>query len=81
MRPRTTFAEVLVPQQTTLSIKVSVAPEAVRGLHAVVREHLENAPARKASRGGDVITNSLTGTVHGTVFQIGKVHGDVNRNG
>ncbi len=66
-----------MPEQTTLSIKASVAPRAVGGLHPIVREHLERGAARGAPASGDVITNSLTGTVHGTVFQIGRVHGNV----
>ncbi|HEX7302966.1 hypothetical protein [Lentzea sp.] len=69
-----------MPEQTTLSIKAEVAPDVRSGLHAIAREHLADTPSRPPSGGGDVITNSLTGTVRGTVFQIGKVHGNVNDN-
>ncbi|WP_329787429.1 hypothetical protein V1227_21770 [Lentzea sp. DG1S-22] len=74
-----------MPELTTLSIKVSVAPQVERGLHALVREHPASAPARPESpdRPSDrgTIVNQSFGDVHGTLFQIGTVHGNVNRYG
>lgn len=68
-----------MPEHPTISIKVSIAPQVARGLHALVLQTLTStATGGGPARGGDVITNSLSGTVHGTVFQIGKVHGQVN---
>ncbi|MFD5831863.1 hypothetical protein [Lentzea sp. NPDC060358] len=69
-----------MPEQTTLSIKVSAAPHVVRGLYAVALEHLGKPSAHPAPRGGGGTTNSISGPVHGTVLQIGNVHGNVNPN-
>ncbi|MEV6238106.1 hypothetical protein [Lentzea sp. NPDC051838] len=76
--------EVLVPEQSSITITASLAPQVAGGLHAVATKTLAAAArstaAEKPSRGGDVITNSITAPVTGTVFQIGKVHGQVNDN-
>ena len=69
-----------MPEQQTLSIKVSVAPRAADGLHALVAKHLARTEPRRRERTGDVITNTFSGTAHDTVIQIGKVHGQVNDN-
>ncbi|HEX8870568.1 MAG TPA: hypothetical protein VF821_33185, partial [Lentzea sp.] len=76
--------EVLVPEQSAITITASIAPEVAGGLHALVQKTLAEAAAaasaEKPPRGGDVITNNFTGSNVGTVFQIGKVHGQVNDN-
>jgi len=67
-----------VPDQTTLTIKVEVAPRVRRGLYAIVRKRLERAADRgRSGGGGDHTSNKLSGDVRGTLFQIGKVHGNV----
>jgi hypothetical protein len=73
-----------VPEQPTMSIKVAIAPQIGGGLHSIVQNCLTSASESKKPEGrgrsGDVYRNEVSGTVHGTVFQIGKVHGDVNDN-
>ena len=73
-------AEVLVPEQPTLSIKVSVAPKVADGLAAQVQKLLTRAEPQHRHRGGDVINNTFSGIANETVIQIGKVHGQVNDN-
>jgi hypothetical protein len=73
-------AEVLVPEQPTLSIKAAIAPQIAAGLHSLVQKHLARTEPREHRRTGDVITNTFSGTAHDTVIQIGKVHGQVNDN-
>ncbi|WP_176959826.1 hypothetical protein [Lentzea jiangxiensis] len=68
-----------------MSIRVSVTPQVERGLHALVREHLASAPVRpepqdRPGERGSIVNQSF-GDVHGTLFQIGTVHGNVNRYG
>jgi hypothetical protein len=71
-----------VPDQTTLSIKAEVAPRVRRGLYAIVRKRLERAADRERSGGGgDHISNKLSADVRGTLFQIGKVHGNIYNSG
>ncbi|SDG22535.1 hypothetical protein SAMN05216553_106263 [Lentzea fradiae] len=70
-----------MPEQTTLSIKAALAPHIGAGLHATVLEHVRGAPAERSSRGGDVIHNKITGTVHGTAIQVGKINGGFHVNG
>ena len=69
-----------MPEQPTLSIKASIAPQIAGGLHSLVQKHHAQAAPREHRRTGDVITNTFSGTAHDTVFQIGKVHGQVNDN-
>ena len=71
-----------MPEHPTMSIKVVIAPQIADGLHALARKCLTSATAEpkpkdhgKARKG---ITNTSTGTVHGTLLQIGNVEGNVN---
>ena len=79
-----TPAEVLVPEQPTLSIKAAIAPQIADGLHAIVQDCLASASASKkpkaGGRSGDKIRNKVSGTVNGTLIQIGKVHGNLDDN-
>ena len=71
-----------MPEQTTLSIKVEVAPQVAGGLAAFVQKLLADTvrelkrKERDASRA--TVVNKSSGTVHGTLFQIGNVEGNVN---
>ncbi|MDX8146017.1 hypothetical protein SK854_28175 [Lentzea sp. BCCO 10_0061] len=71
-----------MPEQTTLSIKVEVAPQVVGGLSAVVEKLLASAlreakrKERDESRAPTV--NKHSGIVHGTLLQIGNVEGNVH---
>jgi hypothetical protein len=71
-----------VPEQTTLSITVEVAPQVVGGLSALVEKLLASAlreakrKDRDEGRGG--VVNKHSGTVHGTLLQIGNVEGNVH---
>ncbi len=74
-----------MPEQPAISITVTIAPQVAGGVHALVRKTLAEAAAqappkdsRKAPR---TITNSQTGTVRGTLFQIGNVEGDIHHHG
>ena len=71
-----------MPELTTLSIKVEVAPHVAGGLSALVAKLLAGAvrePQRKdRDEGRRTIVNKHSGTVHGTLFQIGNVEGNVN---
>lgn len=67
-----------MPEQTTLSIKVSVAPRVAHGLAPLVEKLLTKAGSRRRKRGGDIITNTFSGTANETVIQIGKVRGRVD---
>ncbi|MDT7786888.1 MAG: hypothetical protein QOF58_5307 [Pseudonocardiales bacterium] len=71
-----------MPEQPSISISVSIAPRIANGLHALVQKTLSDAaPQVKPKddrRAGDKIVNRSDGPVHGTLVQIGKVHGDVN---
>ncbi|MET8759649.1 hypothetical protein [Lentzea sp. NPDC004782] len=70
-----------MPEQPTLSIKVTVAPQIAGGLHALAREHLTRAPAaKKPARTGGAVTNTISGVVHGHVYQGGDVQGPLNLN-
>lgn len=71
-------AEVLVPEQPTLSIKAATAPQIAGGLHSLAQKHLAATEPRERRRTGDVITNTFSGTTSESVIQIGKVHGQVN---
>lgn len=62
-----------MPEQQTLSIKVSVAPRVAHGLAPIVEKLLTRAGSRRRKRGGDIITNSFSGTANETVIQIGKL--------
>ncbi|WP_330270572.1 type II toxin-antitoxin system CcdA family antitoxin [Lentzea sp. NBC_00516] len=71
-----------MPEQTTLSIKVEVAPQVAGGLSALVEKLLASA-VREAKRkdrdgGRGPVVNKHSGTVHGTLFQIGNVEGNVH---
>lgn len=71
-------AEVLVSEQTTMSITVCVGHHASGGLTALAEAHLADAWAealrKKRRQERPTISNKLTGPIHGTVFQIGTVH-------
>jgi len=67
-----------VPEQQTLSIKVSVAPRVAHGLAPRVEKLLTRAGPKRRKRGGDVITNTFSGTANETVIQIGKLRGRVD---
>ena len=70
-----------MPEQPTMSIKVAVAPRIAGGLHALAREHLARDPAaEKPARTGSTVTNTISGTVHGRVYQGGDVHGPLYLN-
>jgi hypothetical protein len=70
-----------VPEQPTLSIKVAVAPQIAGGLHALAQEHLTRAlAAEKPARTEGSVTNTISGNVHGHVYQGGDVHGPLNLN-
>jgi hypothetical protein len=73
-----------VPEQPTMSIKVSMAPQIAGGLHSLVQNLLTSASEIKTPKGrgssDGSINNEISGTVHGTVFQIGRVNGDMNDN-
>ncbi|SES12982.1 hypothetical protein SAMN05216188_122152 [Lentzea xinjiangensis] len=70
-----------MPERTTLSIKVVVAPHVAEGLHALVRKALAGPTAtrdERGRRGGDTYVNKVSGTVNDTVIQIGRLHGNFN---
>jgi hypothetical protein len=68
-----------VPEQPTMSIRVTVAPQIAGGLHALARKHLTRAAAaKKPARTGGATTNNISGSVRGTVFQIGNVYRQVD---
>ncbi|GAB2859005.1 hypothetical protein [Lentzea nigeriaca] len=68
-----------MPEQPTMSIKVTIAPQVAGGLEALVRDVLSRAAKeRKSAR---PVRNRAQGTVHGTVFQIGNVEGDFHHHG
>lgn len=71
-----------MPEQPTVSIKVVIAPHVAGGLHALVQKCLSSAASEPRPKGHGrahkVITNTSTGPVHGTLFQIGNVEGNVN---
>ncbi|MCP2198484.1 hypothetical protein [Lentzea flava] len=74
-----------MPEQPTLSIKVTVAPQVAGGLEALVRDVLARAAAKEKAKGPrkarQPITNRAESTVHGTLFQIGNVEGDIHHHG
>jgi hypothetical protein len=71
-----------VPEQPTMSIKVGIAPPLADGLHALAQKCLTSGTAepKPQSHGTarKAVTNTSTGAVHGTLFQIGNVEGSVN---
>ncbi|MFS8099263.1 hypothetical protein LFM09_19230 [Lentzea alba] len=70
-----------MPEHPTVSIDVSIASQVASGLHALVAKHLSAARAKEAPRrSGDTYVNKVSGTVDGTVIQIGRMHGNVNDN-
>jgi hypothetical protein len=78
-------AEVLVPEQPTISIKAGIAPQVAGGLHALVAQTLTKPPADKPAkddrRARRTVVNRSEGTVNGTLFQIGNVEGGVRHYG
>jgi hypothetical protein len=64
------FAEVLVSEQTAMSIRVTVASG---GLAALAGKLLRKAAAEDRDEGPRTIVNRSEGDVHGTLFQIGTV--------
>jgi hypothetical protein len=78
-------AEVLVPEQPTISIKAEIAPQVAGGLYALVERTLAKTPADKPAkadrRARRTVVNSSEGTVRGTLFQIGNVEGGVHYYG
>ena len=74
-----------MPEQLSISITVSIAPHIAHGLHTLVQKTLSEAapsPARNDDRGGrKSFTNTVEGTVHGTVLQIGNVDGGIHHHG
>ncbi|MFI6097827.1 hypothetical protein ACIA8G_19895 [Lentzea sp. NPDC051213] len=65
-----------MPELTTMSITVTVAPAVAGGLYARVQTAMIRAEtAKRRGRTGDIITNTNSGPVRGTLFQIGKVYG------
>ncbi|MDX3662718.1 hypothetical protein PV646_35920 [Streptomyces sp. ID05-26A] len=78
MRSQVSPAEVLVSEQTAMSIKVSVGPQASGGLAELAAEHLADtlAEARREERrkSRPTISNKLDGRVNGIVFQVGTIH-------
>jgi hypothetical protein len=75
-------AEVLVPEQPTMSIKVEVAQQVAAGLHALVLKHLAKAAKKQKNRtrSGNSYTNKIDQPVSGTVIQIGRMDGDFHGN-
>ncbi|MCX2949786.1 hypothetical protein [Lentzea sp. NEAU-D7] len=67
------FAEVLVSEQTAMSIKVTVAPQISGGLAALAEKLLRAEATRKDRGKGRKTSNKLVGEIHGTVLQIGTV--------
>ncbi|SFR22678.1 hypothetical protein SAMN04488564_106312 [Lentzea waywayandensis] len=71
-----------MPEQMTLSIKVEVAPQIAAGLSALVQNLLASAVRELKRKDRDEsrrsVVNEHRGTVHGTLFQIGNVEGNVN---
>ncbi|KJK50950.1 hypothetical protein UK23_08870 [Lentzea aerocolonigenes] len=73
-----------MPEQPSISITVSIAPHVAHGLHALVQKTLREAtpaPRPKDDRGSGKNVNKSTGTVNGTLFQIGNVHGGIHHHG
>jgi len=62
-----------VSELTTLSITVTVAPPSAGGLAAFVVGHLPAAAPKERDEGLRSVVNEVTGDVHGTVIQIGRV--------
>jgi hypothetical protein len=71
-----------VPEHPTVSIKAVIAPQIADGLHALAQKCLASGTSepepKDHGKARKVITNTSTGTVHGTLFQIGNVEGNVN---
>ena len=67
-----------MPEPATLSITVEVAPQAAKGLHALVRARLTSASARGPARSDGGVVNQFIGQVHGNVIQAEDINGDLN---
>jgi hypothetical protein len=67
-----------VPEQVKLSIAVTVAPRVAGGLLALVTKYLVQQARETPAEGRRTTVNKHSGTVHGTLFQIGNVEGNVN---
>ena len=63
-----------MPEQPTLSIKVTIAPQVAGGLHALVQKVLTRTTS---PGGGGSPHNKVTGTVYGTVVQANDIHGGI----
>ena len=74
-----------MPEQTAISITVTIAPQVAHGLHALVLKAMTEVAARTkpedTRRTSRTVVNSHKGTVHGTLFQIGNVEGDIHHHG
>ena len=65
-------------EQVTLSITVAVAPRVAGGLLALVTKYLVQQARETPDKSRRTVVNKHSGTVHGTLFQIGNVEGNVN---
>jgi hypothetical protein len=74
-----------VPEQPAISITVTISPQVASGLHALVQktfaEAAAQAPPKDSRKARPNIDNSNTGTVRGTLLQIGYVEGDFHNHG
>jgi hypothetical protein len=74
-----------VPEQPTMSIKVTIAPQVAAGLEALVHDVLTRAAAERKAKGSHKaagkVVNKAPSTVRGTLFQIGNVEGDIHHHG
>ncbi|MFJ8963177.1 hypothetical protein ACIRG5_27700 [Lentzea sp. NPDC102401] len=67
-----------MPEQMTLSITVTVAPRMAGGLLGLVTKYLAKQAGETRGKDRTTVVNKSSGPVHGTLFQIGSVHGDVH---
>ncbi|MEU3646403.1 hypothetical protein AB0E59_23695 [Lentzea sp. NPDC034063] len=67
-----------MPEQMKLSITVTVAPWSAGGLLGLVTKYLVKPARETQAKGRPTVVNKSSGPVHGTLFQIGNVHGDVH---
>ncbi len=69
-----------MPDSATLSITVEVAPQAAKGLYALVRARLTSASPNGPANSGGGVVNQVTGQVNGTVIQGQDISGGININ-